>query len=99
METANILARKNQVKFKELFNLAYFKPLGVSIGLMFIQQFSGINAVMFYSVSIFRVKSTTQCGNFINFSTNQILREINYGRCQNFQKEPFGLIHRPEFHP
>ena len=55
METANILARKNQVKFKELFNLAYFKPLGVSIGLMFIQQFSGINAVMFYSVSIFEV--------------------------------------------
>ena len=59
METANILARKNQVKFKELFNLAYFKPLGVSIGLMFIQQFSGINAVMFYSVSIFRVIITT----------------------------------------
>ena len=35
--------------------MAYFKPLAISMGLMFAQQFSGINAVMFYSVSIFRV--------------------------------------------
>ena len=55
METANVLAKKNKFKFKELFRMAYFKPLGISMGLMFAQQFSGINAVMFYSVSIFRV--------------------------------------------
>jgi facilitated trehalose transporter len=55
METANVLAKKNRLKFKELFSLAYFKPLGISMGLMFAQQFSGINAVMFYSVSIFKV--------------------------------------------
>ena len=57
MENANIIAKKNQIKFSELFSLSYFKPLGISLGLMFIQQFSGINAVMFYSVSIFKVSS------------------------------------------
>ena len=55
METANVLNKKNKFKFKELFSMAYFKPLAISMGLMFAQQFSGINAVMFYSVSIFRV--------------------------------------------
>ena len=55
METANILSKKQAFKIKELFKSAYLKPLGVSLGLMFAQQFSGINAVMFYSVSIFRV--------------------------------------------
>ena len=55
METANVLAKKNSLKLKELFKPAYLKPMGISIGLMFFQQFSGINAVMFYSVSIFRV--------------------------------------------
>ena len=54
-ENANIIAKKNQIKFCELFSLSYLKPLGISLGLMFIQQFSGINAVMFYSVSIFKV--------------------------------------------
>ena len=55
METANVLAKKHGFKFKELLRTAYLKPMGVSLGLMFAQQFSGINAVMFYSVSIFRV--------------------------------------------
>jgi len=54
METANVLNKKNKFKFKELFSMAYFKPLAISMGLMFAQQFSGINAVMFYSVTIFR---------------------------------------------
>ena len=57
MENANIIAKKNQIKFSELFSVSYLKPLGISLGLMFIQQFSGINAVMFYSVSIFKVSS------------------------------------------
>ena len=56
METANVIAKKNQFKFKELFKTAYLKPMGISLGLMFAQQFSGINAVMFYSVSIFKVR-------------------------------------------
>ena len=55
METANVMAKKNQFNFKELFRTCYMKPLMISMGLMFAQQFSGINAVMFYSVSIFQV--------------------------------------------
>ncbi len=55
MEKANVLAKRNRLKLRELFSSAYLKPLGVSMALMFAQQFSGINAVMFYSVSIFRV--------------------------------------------
>ena len=33
--------------------LAYVRPLFISLGLMFFQQMSGINAVIFYTVSIF----------------------------------------------
>ena len=58
-ETANIMAKKNQLKFSELFSFSNFKPLAISLGLMFIQQFSGINAVMFYSVSIFKAAGST----------------------------------------
>ena len=61
METANIFAKNNKFKFTELFSMAYFKPLAISMGLMFAQQFSGINAVMFYSVSIFRVIDNYLC--------------------------------------
>lgn len=38
---------------KELFKMAYLRPLLISLGLMFFQQLSGINAVIFYTVSIF----------------------------------------------
>ena len=38
---------------KELLRLAYVRPLLISLGLMFFQQMSGINAVIFYTVSIF----------------------------------------------
>ena len=54
METMAILARKNKISFKELFSASYLKPFIVSSGLMLFQQLSGINAVMFYSVSIFK---------------------------------------------
>jgi facilitated trehalose transporter len=38
---------------KELMKMAYVRPLLISLGLMFFQQLSGINAVIFYTVSIF----------------------------------------------
>ncbi|XP_074111702.1 trehalose transporter 1 isoform X2 [Cotesia typhae] len=37
----------------ELFKPNHIKPLMISIGLMFFQQFSGINTVIFYSTKIF----------------------------------------------
>lgn len=38
---------------RELMKMAYLRPLLISLGLMFFQQLSGINAVIFYTVSIF----------------------------------------------
>lgn len=38
----------------ELKKPEYFRPLMVSVAIMFFQQFSGINAVMFYAESIFK---------------------------------------------
>ena len=38
---------------RELLKMAYLRPLLISLGLMFFQQLSGINAVIFYTVSIF----------------------------------------------
>ena len=38
---------------RDLLQMAYVKPLLISLGLMFFQQLSGVNAVIFYTVSIF----------------------------------------------
>lgn len=59
METANLLFKKDRLKASELFQSGYIKPLLVSMGLMFFQQLSGINAVMFYSVSIFKLSGSS----------------------------------------
>jgi facilitated trehalose transporter len=40
----------------ELFNKSNIRPLFISLGLMFFQQMSGINAVVFYTVMIFKVR-------------------------------------------
>lgn len=45
----------SQGAFMQLFKKNHLKPLFISLGLMFFQQFSGINAVIFYTVQIFRV--------------------------------------------
>ncbi|XP_049803573.1 facilitated trehalose transporter Tret1-like isoform X1 [Schistocerca nitens] len=47
----------------DLFNRNNIKPITVSIGLMFFQQLSGINAVIFYTVDIFRDAGSTIDGN------------------------------------
>uniref|UniRef100_A0A1B6E2N3 Major facilitator superfamily (MFS) profile domain-containing protein n=1 Tax=Clastoptera arizonana TaxID=38151 RepID=A0A1B6E2N3_9HEMI len=43
----------------ELFSKRYARPLLISIGLMFFQQMSGINAVIFYTVRIFQDAGST----------------------------------------
>ncbi|WP_266143598.1 MFS transporter [Escherichia coli] len=47
----------------DLFNRSNIKPITVSMGLMFFQQLSGINAVIFYTVDIFRDAGSTIDGN------------------------------------
>lgn len=54
-------ATKNQ--FMELLKRNNLKPLSISLGLMFFQQFSGINAVIFYTVQIFKDAGSTIDGN------------------------------------
>ncbi|XP_006624016.1 facilitated trehalose transporter Tret1 isoform X2 [Apis dorsata] len=45
--------------FIELFRKNHIKPVFISLGLMFFQQFSGINAVIFYTVQIFKDAGST----------------------------------------
>lgn len=44
---------------KDLFHKSSVKPLLISLGLMFFQQMSGINAVIFYTVTIFQQAGST----------------------------------------
>lgn len=43
----------------DLLKRQNLKPLSISLGLMFFQQLSGINAVIFYTVSIFKDAGST----------------------------------------
>jgi facilitated trehalose transporter len=47
----------SQGALSELLKGSNFKPLLISLGLMFFQQMSGINAVIFYTVQIFEVRN------------------------------------------
>lgn len=53
IENTHILSRKYATKLRDLFSHRYMKPMAQSLGLMLFQQLSGINAVIFYTVSIF----------------------------------------------
>ena len=48
---------------RDLLQMAYVKPLLISLGLMFFQQLSGVNAVIFYTVSIFEKSRGTIVSN------------------------------------
>src|SRR5512137_2742793 len=48
----DVLARE-EGSFRELFSRAYRLPLTIAVVIMLASQFSGINAVMYYSTDIF----------------------------------------------
>lgn len=56
IEKMHVESERNasQSQFLELFKGNNFKPVLISLGLMFFQQLSGINAVIFYTVQIFK---------------------------------------------
>nr|XP_012151512.1 PREDICTED: facilitated trehalose transporter Tret1-like isoform X1 [Megachile rotundata] len=56
VEKLHVESERNvsQGAFMELFKRNHLKPLLISLGLMFFQQLSGINAVIFYTVQIFK---------------------------------------------
>jgi sugar porter (SP) family MFS transporter len=51
-------ANSQSASFKDLMTGQILKPTGVSFMLMFLQQFGGINAVLFYCVAIFQAAGT-----------------------------------------
>uniref|UniRef100_A0A0C9QVY9 TSA: Wollemia nobilis Ref_Wollemi_Transcript_4894_1889 transcribed RNA sequence n=1 Tax=Wollemia nobilis TaxID=56998 RepID=A0A0C9QVY9_9CONI len=56
VEIKSIMEMNNQqsrVKFSELVERRYALPLTIGIGLLILQQLSGVNGIMFYSTSIF----------------------------------------------
>ncbi|KAL3278380.1 hypothetical protein HHI36_013708 [Cryptolaemus montrouzieri] len=62
-ELNDLIRKNNEQKSREtnislLFKTPNLKPLIIVLGLMFFQQFSGINAVIFYTTSIFRASGS-----------------------------------------
>lgn len=59
IKNTHLLSTKYATKLKDLLGKAYLKPLLTSLGLMFFQQFSGVNAVIFYTVPIFKMSGSS----------------------------------------
>ncbi|VVC32843.1 Hypothetical protein CINCED_3A000285 [Cinara cedri] len=60
IEKANHVGKNEEMPgYLSLFSKMYSKPLLISMGLMLFQQLSGINAVIFYTVKIFKEAGST----------------------------------------
>ena len=67
------LAPESKVSLKEIFSQSiYLKPFGISLALMFFQQFSGINQVLFYMTDIFEAAGSDMNPGTSNFLVNSM---------------------------
>lgn len=57
-------ALQQKIQPKELLKGSVLKPLGISLGIMFFQQFTGINAMVFYTVGIFQSAGSSIDGRY-----------------------------------
>ncbi|KAH9319309.1 hypothetical protein KI387_021078, partial [Taxus chinensis] len=46
--------QESRIRFSDLLERRYLHPLAIGIGLLLLQQLSGVNGIMFYSSSIFK---------------------------------------------
>ena len=53
LEKSRINGASQDISAEELLRGSVWKPLGISMGIMFFQQFTGINAIVNNTVSIF----------------------------------------------
>lgn len=60
----NDATSRQKTQIKELFTGPVLKPLGISLGIMLFQQTTGINAIVFYTVSIFQTAGSTLDGRY-----------------------------------
>lgn len=60
---SDVTAENNDSSITELFSRKYMKSILISLGLMTFQQLSGINAVIFYTVTIFKMSGSSVDGN------------------------------------
>lgn len=67
--------KKESGNLKDLFRKMYVKPMLVSLGLMFLQQFAGISAVIFYSNTIFKLTGSE----IDNHNASIIVASVNFG--------------------
>ncbi|XP_021940958.1 facilitated trehalose transporter Tret1-like isoform X2 [Zootermopsis nevadensis] len=75
IENSHTESKKSTGSSFELFSKSNIKPLLISLGLMFFQQMSGINAVVFYTVMIFEAAGSTLDGN----TSTIIVGVVNFG--------------------
>lgn len=52
----------SSLNMADLWNPAIYRPFLIGIALMFFQQFTGINAIMFYADMIFEQANFKVCG-------------------------------------
>lgn len=76
IKNSHLLSKKYpDTKLSDLFGKTYRKPILASLGLMFFQQFSGINAVIFYTVNIFELSGSSVDSNVSTI----IVGLVNFG--------------------